>query len=225
MLRKLFSGLAFVGLAVLANPAGAASFTLDFVALAAGNEHSFLTETFSNIDGGTVAATVTARALADSTPPYDDAAPYGYLDDLSGGPGGLGVCQTVNCAGSPDDNLSLREVAMIEFNRTVEITSISFSNGVHVDVYNGNIGIHVGNTDPTTAEAFSNIFAAAAVINTSLTGDRFSFVADESFVNGGDDDLSRIYISSITFVPEPGTALLLGSGLIGLAAFGRRRQV
>lgn len=229
MLRKLFSGLALVGLAAVAQPAGAV--TLDFVALASGNEHSFLTEPFANIGGSGITATVTARDLTDSTPPFDTTGPWGYLDDVfSGGDGGLGVCQTSNCAGSSDDNISAGEVAMVEFDTTVEITSISFSNGVHVDVYNGSIGIHVGATNPTTAETFNNIFAAAAVINTSLIGSRFSFVADESFVQGGSGDLSRIYVSSITFdrfpnVPEPASTWLLGTGLAGLAVFGRRRQL
>lgn len=220
MSRNFLVALSFSAVALLASPSRA--ITLDFVSLASGNEHSFASETFSNIDGSGISATVTARDLTDVTGPFSSAPPYGYLDDLfNGGDGGLGVCQTVNCAGSPDDNISLGEVAIIEFDQVVTITSILFSNGIHVDVYNGSLGIHVGATNPSTAETFNNLFTAAGVINTSLTGNRFSFVADESFAGGGTGDPSRLYVSAITFVPEPSTSLLVGAGLAGLAALRR----
>lgn len=223
MLRSFLAGLAFASLALLPRPA--AAFVLDFVSLAAGNEHSFLSEDFADIDGSGIGASVLARDLGDATPPFDASGPWGYLDDLfAGGDGGLGVCPTSDCEGSPDDNIALNEVAVIEFDTPVEITSIGFSNGVHVDVYSGNVGIEVGAANPTTAEAFGHIFPAAAVLDTSLTGSRFSFVADESFVEGELGDPSRLYLSSITFaVPEPAPLLLLGAGLAGLARLGRRR--
>jgi len=238
MLRITLSGLAVAALAFAALPAGAAN--MDFVAEAAGNEHSFLTETFTNVDGSGIDVTASARALADNIPPYDTTAPYGYLDDLSGGPGGLGVCPTANCEGSPEDNISLREVAIVEFSKTVEITSISFSNGDHVDVYNGFIGIHMGAGDPTIADSadtasmghVNNVFdtatlAAGVLSGLSLIGDRFQFVAPESFLNASTGETWKIYVSSITFeefpdIPEPSSALLAGIGLLGLLAAGRR---
>jgi hypothetical protein len=231
MLRNTLTSLAVAAMAVAALPAGAA--TMDFVAEAAANEHSFLTETFTNVDGSGIDVTASARLLADNdnVPPYDTTAPYGYLDDLSGGnDGGLGVCPSADCEGSPEDNISLREVAIVEFSTTVEITSISFSNGDHFDVYNGSIGINVGASDPIVAGNFSNIFAAAAVLNpVALIGDRFQFVAPESFLNASTGETYKIYVSSITFeefpvIPEPSSALLAGMGLLGLLAAGRRTR-
>jgi hypothetical protein len=241
MLRNTLTSLAVAALAFAALPAGA--FTMDFVAEAAGNEHSFLTETFTNVDGSGIDVTASARLLADTAAPFDTAAPYGYLDDLSGGnDGGLGVCPTANCGGSPEDNISLREVAIVEFSKTVEITSISFSNGDHFDVYNGFIGIHEGPGNPTIADStdtvsmghVNNVFdtstlAAGVLSGLSLIGDRFQFVAPESFLNASTGETYKIYVSSITFeefpvIPEPSSALLAGMGLLGLLAAGRRTR-
>jgi len=232
MSKNLATAIAFLAAAFLTRPAHAV--TLDFVALAAGNEHSFATETFPDVGGSGISVTATARALSDNTGPFDDTPPWGYLDDLlSGDPAGLGVCQTANCAGSSDDNISLNEVAILEFDAIVEVTSISFSNGLHLDVYVGSIGIQVGAGDPTTAAGFANVIDTASlvagVLNTSLIGNRFSFVAPESFGGVGTGDDAKIYISSITFdgfttIPEPSTALLLSLGAVGLAVRARRSR-
>ena len=230
MLRITLSSLAVAALAFAALPAGA--FTLDFVALAVGNEHAFDSEIFPNAGGSTINVTGMARDLSDGTPPYNTAPPYGYLDGLSGGKdGGFGVCPTDDCEGSPEDNISLNEVGILEFDSVVEITSISFSNGDHNDVYAGMIGIHTGATNPTTAAGFNNSIDTATLVNgvlgpISLISNRFQFLAPESFGTARGETL-KIYVSSITFegappIPEPSGALLYGLGLLGLLAAGRR---
>ena len=51
--------------------------------------------------------------------------PFPYLDDLfNGNPGGLGVCQTTTCSGTPDDNIgfaAMGEVLIVEFDSTMTV--------------------------------------------------------------------------------------------------------
>ena len=60
--------------------------------------------------------------------------------------------------------------------------------------------------------------------------DAFSTIPDDQwytlFGNGNNSDMSLLknpYSHDLTAVPEPGTMLLLGSGLIGMAAWGRKK--
>lgn len=183
---------------------------------------------FSDVDGSGIDMTVTARDLTDGLGASEGSTPNPYLDgNLSGRPGGLGVCQGVDpaCSGSSDDNLGvgsgLGEVVILAFSTSVVVTEFTFRNGIHRLTFTGSVGINVGPSNPVTAETFSDIFAAGAVLNPGLAGSRFSLVAEESFVGAVPGDPSRLYLESITFVPEPGTGLLLGLGLFLLR--GRQR--
>jgi len=175
---------------------------------------------FSDVDGSGIDMTVTARDLTDGLGLSEGSTPNPYLDgNLSGRPGGLGVCQGSDpaCSGSPDDNLGvgsgLGEVVILAFSTSVVITEFTFRNGIHKLTFVGSVGINVGPANPVTAETFSDVFAAGAVLNPNLIGSRFSFVAEESFVGSVPGDPSRLYLESVTFVPQPSSALLLGLGL------------
>lgn len=198
----------------------ASATTFDFVAYAAGNEHAAVTETFTQ---GGLSLTASGRDLSSKAPFLM------YLDDLSGGnPGGLSVCQNAGpgeCVNPGDDSIGANEVLRLDFNTPVSITEITFSNGEHFDIYNGNFGLAIDST-PTTTAGFAP-YLAAAVFNTPLFGTSFSFISNASF-SGSDVPSHQLYISSITAtsrdVPEPATVALLGLGsLFGIAC--RRRRV
>ncbi len=135
------------------------AFTIDFVAEAAANEGAgFPSFTFNNVDGSGITITATARDLTDSVGASLTTDPFPYLDDLfNGNPGGLGVCQTTTCAGSSDDNIgfaAMGEVLVLEFDSTVSIQSVSFSNGVHLQNLTGNIGIECRRGEPYDRSRF-----------------------------------------------------------------------
>ena len=223
-------GAGVAGLLVLAQPALAFSFNFSDDANNNGErgQTSFL---FEDVDGSGIDMTVTARDLSDGAGATELFLPQPYLDgDLNGLPGGLGVCQGADpaCSGSPDDNLGLGsglgEVVILAFSSPVTLGELTFRNGIHELIFTGSTGIHVGAGNPTAAESFSHIFSAAAMIDPNLFGTRFSFVAQESFIGASAGDSSRLYIGALTFVPEPGTGLLVGMGLAVLASVRGKRS-
>jgi len=107
---------------------------------------------------------------------------------------------------------------ILSFSAPVTLSQVDFRNGIHELIFNGSTGIHLGAGNPTTAETFSNLFAASATLSPGLSGTRFSFVAPESFLGAVPEAESQLYIESLIFVPEPGTGLLLGLGLVFVGA-------
>ncbi len=212
---------------VLLAGTSANALSIDFVSLAAGNEGGGIPGfVYNNIGGSGINLTVTARDLADVAGVTEATDPYPYLDDLlSGRPGGLGVCQTATCSGDPDDNLGWAgagEVLILDFSAPITMQSVSFNNGDHFQVFSGDIGINVGAGNPTVPLAFSDIFIAANLVATNLSGSRFSFIAPETFDMASGSVDKHIYLDTIQFIPEPTTSLLVG---LGLAILGMRRRL
>lgn len=214
-------------LALLLAGTSANAFTIDFVSLAAGNEGSGIPSfVYNNIGGSGINLTVTARDLPDAAGVTEATDPHPYFDDLlSGRPGGLGVCQIADCSGDPDDNLGWAgagEVLILDFSAPITMQSVSFNNGDHFQVFSGDIGINVGAGNPTIPLAFSDIFIAANLVATNLSGSRFSFIAPETFDMASGPVDKQIYLDTIQFIPEPTTSLLVG---LGLAILGMRRRL
>lgn len=216
---KLAVGTA-VAATVLSAASSAHAVTFDFVAYAAGNEHAAASETLTN---GGISVTVSGRNLANTVNHL------AYFDDLSGGsPGGLGVCKATypsgECNPDEDDNIGNNEVSELLFSTAVVINYIEFSNGTHIDVYDGNFGVAINST-PTAIGDFTQYLTAAVVNSIAGFGTKFSFISN-STISGKNEVENLLYISKIdvsSTVPEPATMTLFGLAAAGLAA--RRRKL
>ncbi len=187
--------------------------TFDFVAEASGNEHGAASITVNDVSG----LGVTATGFDSST----GAAYSAYLDDVSGGPGGLGVCQNLivdQCNPSSDDNVTFGESLKLVFNQEVTIDQITFNNGDHKQTFSGDFDLTI-NGGSTMTYALTNIF------NVPLTGTEFIFANPNSLGGSGVSNEYQFYIGAleVTPVPVPPAVWLFGSGLLGLVAVARRR--
>ncbi len=184
--------------------------TLDFVAEAAGNERGVVDGTTINFDG----VDVSFSALNG----------FAYFDDVSGGPGGLGVCQTLDvndqCDPSSDDNITITESVTLTLDGTYDFFGLSFNDAKHNSL-DGNIvdtlliGINgLVEVRYTFAEAvaalFENVNKIRFVYDTANEGT----TANQFYVSG----------ATVSAVPLPAAGWLLIGGLGGLAAMKRRKK-
>lgn len=103
--------------------------------------------------------------------------------------------------------------------------TLSFG-GVMVDGGTSEVGVEFstdGNDFQTLSPVSLSGSAAAYSVSATGSGDQAFFRLDLEGVNPGRPTLDNVAINT-TLVPEPGTALLLGGGLAGLAGLGRRRR-
>lgn len=98
---------------------------------------------------------------------------------------------------------------------------VLFFNGVGLTATASNIadpGLNGSNTDAQ----FRLVFTAGQVEGTTVINIGTGYNGDGEVGAGGVTDTSANVALAITVVPEPGTALLMGLGLAGLAAAGRK---
>ena len=150
---------------------------------------------------------------------------YAYLDEAwSGhGQGGMGVCTALasdgkHCNPSSDDNVSDGELLRLIFDQSVRIESLTFNNN------------HDGGFNSTTIDIDSLVTSVVDGIGSRVisTGWNVSanYMFDIAYIAGVNRD-NHFYLESmvVSQVPEPSILLLLGSGLLGLGFFSRKRVI
>jgi len=215
LMKVLASGAAAVLLA--ASPLTQAAL-FDFAAIAdSEGERGF--SSYVRTEGGIeVTATGTSVGDADATPDY-----FAYLDS---GDAGLGVCKNLTisnqCTPSNDDNLTVDESLSLAFDQVVVIDEILFRNADHGTSFASDADFQVRIDGGAWMD-----FALTHMFGVDLEGTLFEFIA--STTDGtidGDLDSDQLYIEALTAnaVPEPGTAVMLGLGLLGFG-FARRTKL
>lgn len=159
----------------------------------------------------------------------------GITGELSGLGGGLGVvsgqsaiahvtqfCSPTNCFGGVNTvNNAFFNPDDLRVGAGSDVVTIISSLGLSPSVANGanDPGLDGGADSPSDRDVTITLIALAG-----SAGNTYSLIAGGSFSDGANTlpivDTAGI---SVTVIPEPGTALLMGLGLAGLATAGRRR--
>jgi len=179
--------------------------------------------------------TITATGTFDSNNvPYDgvETPAYAYLDGDANGNAGLGVCQTLNgnqCTPNSDDNVTYGETLRLVFDQVVTFDAITFTNGNHGTSFAADADIVI------TSGGYINTLDLTSTFDVSplSSGTVFEFYNPNT---GGGSNVSndyQFYLNNITFstgsksiseVPAPAAVWLMGSGLLGMIGFARRRK-
>lgn len=159
--------------------------------------------------------TVTASANPGDTTDNSGADSQLYLDNITVPNVGIGVDDT---AGGDDEEIEYGESVHFQFSYAVELVSLELWDKDHKTVF----------TDDMNVVVAGNALDVAGLVNLgalSLVGTDF----DIGISFDGDLNLSEgFYIGGLVVdaapVPEPATMLMLGSGLAGIAAYGKKRR-
>ena len=143
-----------------------------------------------------------------------------------------------NALGAPDDkflSIGIDGIAAFDFGMSFDSTAIVFeitwgnrnAYPEYAKVFVGNI-FSLDTNDYTEVGTIKNNLDQNVIDLTSLTGNPFQYLLVQDITKSYSDGIATgdgfdIDAVGVSPVPEPATMLLLGSGLLGLAGFSRKR--
>lgn len=211
------------GTAALLSAGSAGAMTLNFISHIdfVSGEKAMEGTAFSSIY---VPIATTARGYAGSSAGILNSAPFAYFDRNQAG---IGVCKVLvagdQCSPTSDDNVTAGEVLGLSWGTSVLLHSLSFRGE-----------LHPGDPPFLATDKFDySIDGGASWFTKSLLNAKSQGSVDfGGLLLGANREIllafnnEQFYVSAaeITAVPIPAAAWLLGSGLFGLFALGRRRR-
>jgi hypothetical protein len=152
-----------------------------------------------------------------------DDAPYAYFD---GNQAGIGVCKVLvagnQCSPSNDDNVTAGEILGLSWGSDVLLQSLSFRGEAHPSdpAFGANDEFDYSTDGGGTWFTKQLINAKQGVVS---FGGLF-LGANQQILLAFNNQQFYVSAAELTAVPIPAAAWLLGSGLAGLFAIGRRRR-
>jgi hypothetical protein len=217
---------AALGAAAALSAGSVGATTLDFIKhidLVSGERAVELNPTLNPFTSVYVPIATTALGYAGSAASgIKSASPYAYFD---GNQAGIGVCQVLSgnqCSPSNDDNVTSGEILGLSWGSDVLLQSLSFRGEAHP---NDGPFLATDKFDYSTnggATWFTKQLVNAKDGVVSFGG--LFLGANQQILLAFNNEQFYVSAAELTAVPIPAAAWLLGSGLAGLFAIGRRRR-
>lgn len=135
-----------------------------------------------------------------------------WLDGPSGGPAGLGVCQTGDCNGSSDDNVTVGESVTLTLNTVAKVGDIYFRNGGHGTTFADDAQVEI------TIDGM--VFVRSLQASISEFADTLVTTIKFAFVGTNNSNKHQFYVSGFGApVPVPAALPMMILGLLGLFGF------